>query len=123
MKKAVEDIFMESQKSWNLLTEKEKLDIIKLAESPTTYHQWKLIVERIQRSPDTCKKFYNSYLTNGTIFPKQGRPPKVNDSIKQSVVDSMRKDPTQSLEDVSVPNDISKPTAKKMRHHISPNIL
>lgn len=96
MKKRLEIIFMESQKVWNPLT--EKLEIIKLAESPSTYHQWKLIGENIQRSPDTCKKFYNSYLTNGTIFPKQGRPPKVNDSIKQSVVDSMRRDLTQSPE-------------------------
>ena len=105
---------MESQKAWNPLTEKEKLEIIKLAESPSTYHQWKFIGESIQRSPDTCKKFYKSYLTNGTIFPKQGRPLKVTDSIKQSVVDSMRRDPTQSLQDVSIPNNISKPVAKQI---------
>ena len=60
MKKTAKHIFMESQKAWNPLTEKEKLEIIKLVESPSTYHQWKFIGESIQRSPDTCKKFYKS---------------------------------------------------------------
>lgn len=63
--------FMESKKAWNPLTEKEKLEIIKLAELLSTYHQWKFIGESIQKSSDTCKTIYNSYLTIGTIFPKQ----------------------------------------------------
>lgn len=100
IKKRMKIFFMESKKAWNPLTEKEKLEIIKLAELLSTYHQWKFIGESIQKSSDTWKTIYNSYLTIGTFFPKQWRPPKVNDSIKQSVVDSIRSDPIQSLQEL-----------------------
>ena len=101
---------MEGQKEWNALTESERLEIIKLA--ALTNNQWKRIGETIGRNPETCKKFFYSYKKYNTIFPKQGRPKKVDDETEQNIVNSMRNNPLQTLRDVAEENNVSKPTAK-----------
>ena len=97
-------------KSWTPLTEKQRLEVIKQAE--TSGHNWTSIGQSINRSPETCKKFYQSYKKFGTIYPKQGRPPKINDEVKQDVVKSMKNNPKQSLSDVGSQNNISKTSTK-----------
>ena len=101
---------MEGQKEWNSLTESERLEIIKLA--ALTNNHWKRIGETIGRNPETCKKFFYSYKKYNTIFPKQGRPKKVDDETEQNIVNSMRNNPLQTLRDVAEENNVSKPTAK-----------
>ena len=59
-------------KSWTPLTEKQRLEVIKQAE--TNGHHWTSIGQSISR-----KTFYQSYKKFGTIYPKQGRPQKIND--------------------------------------------
>lgn len=101
---------MNNPKAWNPLTEKQRIEIVKQAE--TKGHSWKSIGESIGRNPDTCKKFYKAYQTTGTLFPKQGRPKKITDEVKQNVVASMKNNPIQTLNDVACENNISKPSAK-----------
>lgn len=82
------------------------MEIIKQEE--TKGHHWTPIEQSINRSPETCKKFYESYPKFGTIYQKQGRPQKINDDLKQEVVKSMEKNPTQSLSDDAALNNIQK---------------
>ena len=101
---------MQSQKNWSPLTEKQKIEIVKQAE--TSGHNWKSIGQSINRNPETCKKFFESYKKHGTLFPKQGRPQKIDEELKEKVVDSIKKTPTQSLNYIASQNNISKSSTK-----------
>ena len=46
---------MNNPKAWNPLTEKQRIEIVKQAE--TKGHSWKSIGQSIGRNPETCKKF------------------------------------------------------------------
>ncbi|KAK8889821.1 hypothetical protein M9Y10_034575 [Tritrichomonas musculus] len=46
---------------------------------------------------DTVKSFYKSYLKHGSILPKQGRPIKIDNDIKERVVQTMEQNPTSTL--------------------------
>ena len=65
-----------------------------------------------RKKPRNMQKKFYSYKKYNTIFPKQGRPKKVDDETEQNIVNSMRNNPLQTLRDVAEENNVSKPTAK-----------
>ena len=77
------------------LTEQEKIKIVAMV---YVYgHQWKFISESIGHPYDTVKNFYKSYLKHGSILPKQGRPIKIDNDIKERVVQTIEQNPTSTL--------------------------
>ena len=77
------------------LTEQEKIKIVAMV---YVYgHQWKFISESIGHQYDIVKSFYKSYLKHDSILPKQGRPIKIDNDIKERVVQAMEQNPTSTL--------------------------
>lgn len=86
------------------LTEVERVKILTSA-AEIGSPKYKLIGERIQRNPETVKKFYNQYQKTQQLFPKRGRPPIVDTCIEQGIVGSVQHYPDQTLDEIS--NDFS----------------
>ena len=81
------------------LTEQQKIQIITMVSQ--IGKQWKMISETIERPYETVRSFYNSYIQHNTIFPQRGRPKKIDDDLKASVVGYMDADPTNTLRSVA----------------------
>lgn len=94
------------------LTQKEQIDILMFAEK--YQNKWKLIGEKVGRSPNTCKHFFYRYQESHQLNQKMGRPPLVTDDIKQAVVGYMLADPLQNLSDISKEFDLADSSVKKI---------
>ena len=95
-----------------LLSEKEQIDILLLAEKHE--HQWTFIGNKIGRSPSTCKHFFNRYQKSHKLNQQLGRPPVITEEKKQEVVKFMLADPLQNLSDISKEFDLADSTVKKI---------
>lgn len=59
-----------------MLSEREKIQII---QNVDIYgRSWPLIGSLMDRSPDTIRPFYKTYLEHKTISPKRRRPTEIN---------------------------------------------
>lgn len=94
------------------LTEEDKLNIIH--EVRTIGKQWTIIGRKYNINPNSCRSFYNSYLTHGTLNPKMGRPVKIDDNKKREVIDAFEQDPETGLRDIAATLNISHTTIKKI---------
>ena len=77
-------------------------------------HQWKFISETIGNQYETVRSFYKSYLEHNTIFPKQGRPIKIDDNEKTNIVNHFQNMPTDTLRNASTNYDFSPSSIKKV---------
>ena len=94
------------------LSEKEKIHILNLVNQHG--HQWKYISEIVNRKPETVKAFYNSYTKFQTISPKRGRSVKITEEVKYNIVQTMKNNPLQNLQDVATEFDVAKSSVKSI---------
>lgn len=94
------------------LTEQEKIKIISMV---YVYgHRWKFSSETIGHPYETVRNFYKSYLEHDTIFPKQGRPIKIDDNEKTNIVNHFRNTATGTLRNASTNFDLSPSSIRKV---------
>ena len=94
------------------LSEKEKIHILNLVNQHG--HQQKYISEIVNRKPETVKAFYNSYTKFQTISPKRGRSVKITEEVKYNIVQTMKNNPLQNLQDVATEFDVAKSSVKSI---------
>lgn len=94
------------------LSEKEKIHILNLVNQHG--HQWKYISEIVNRKPETVKAIYNSYTKFQTISPKRGRSVKITEEVKYNIVQTMKNNPLQNLQDVATEFDVAKSSVKSI---------
>lgn len=93
------------------LSEVEK---VKILTNIAEYHapKYKLIGEKLNRSPETVKKFHYQYKITEQLSPPRGRPPIIDTLVQEGLIGSVKAYPQQTLDQISDDFDISPSKAK-----------